>query len=298
MRRWLLYPAVSFLALGCSSETNDEPSVKCGPGTVLAGELCVPDVGDAQDASLTDSADTATAGEDSSVPDDADSGAEPYADASLDSSPADSMGPLPDSGGGDTDTPDDTLASSDVPWTEASLIDATGDVFLDAATGGDPCPATGLAVDCSGACAKIGDCATVSCFTPVYTTEAPRFKLTDVTKLPMVIRTPDKPGIDPLCQPRCGAGNTVYGIAFRFNFPYIKKDGVRVRVGAPWKIYRYNGYYSHCIKTSPLGSGSCYFQSFESTFADLLVATTDPTAQVRNIYIEQVAPGGTRCEGL
>jgi hypothetical protein len=108
------------------------------------------------------------------------------------------------------------------------------------------------------------------------------------------MRTPDHPGVDPKCQPRCGAGNTDYAMAFRLSLPFYRR-GVRITVGAPWLIAPYNTYYPYCMKPggspSPPVSG-CVYAPVD--FYDFMIVTTDPNAPSRNVIIEE-PPVGEKC---
>lgn len=153
--------------------------------------------------------------------------------------------------------------------------DTAGDVGTS-----DPCPAT-LAVNCATSCGgPTENCALVKCqdnrFLPVT--------ITSLDQFPYVLRSPDRPGRDPNCQPRCGTGNTEYGLAVAIHLPTPAK--LRARASAPWVASTLTPELPYCLYPE---FGACIYM--ETAETNVLFATTDPNSPARNLTIE-IAPDG------
>ncbi len=252
---------VGSLVAGCSSTTTNNTIANCGAGTELRDGVCVPLV------------DSGTPTDDTSIGTDA-------MGADVASSETDAVATGDATSG---DAPTDGVGSDVVS-------DGSKDT-IDAAPPGDPCP-THLDVDCSGACG--GDASKcVSGYTCFGKFAFPPILITSYDKVPFVIRLPDHPGTDPGCQPRCGAGNTVWGFGVHVQIAGgARKDGFRARVSPPWQIYPYDPYFPFCTEASKPG-GSCLYT--DGGDFNWFIGTSDPNAASRNATIEWVPTGGDRC---
>lgn len=233
------------IAMGCSSSTTLGTGVNCGPGTKLVEEVCVPD-------------EDAATGQDSTR-DDA-SSEEAKGEAGIDASLSDSM------------TKPDTAISPD----------AAKDVKPDTASTSDECPMKVPGVNCSSTCVGSGilyNCERVRCgASPVG------MVIVKDADLPYYLRTPEKPGVDPLCPTGCSGGSLAYAMRVK-----IATSGttVKITVGAPWAVYDATG--------APFCPGPAHGQCW-TALADyeFLVGTTDPKAPARNVLLQEV-PYGTKC---
>lgn len=171
---------------------------------------------------------------------------------------------------------------------DSATVDTSSDVSADTKiSDDDECPLTGLDLNCSSTCGgPTSTCASVKCATTTVT----NFAITSSSQLPFVMRTPSHPGKDPNCQPRCGPGDSVYGMALMVDVPPVDGYGIRVRVAAPWRISRFDLYRPWCYA----GTGSTC-SIFILPKPQIVISTTDPNAPSRNIYID-VAKTATSCE--
>lgn len=233
--------------IGCSSGTTLGTGVGCGPGTRLDGEVCLPD--DQGDASSGDE----TAREDASTQD--------------------------SSAGPETDT---SLADAVIKPDTGSAADVAKDATPDSSSTSDPCPKKAPGVNCSTTCLGsviLYNCERVRCgatsVTPVVVKDA---------DLPYYLRTPEKPGFDPLCPTGCSGGSLAYAMRVK-----IATSGttVKITVGAPWAVYDVSGV-PYCPGPA---HGQCWTAVADYEF---LVGTTDPNAPARNVLVEEV-PYGTKC---
>jgi hypothetical protein len=272
-------------AVGCSSPVETPANVQCGEGTTLVDDTCVVIDGSVGDVA-TDDARRAEDAADGTVASDApkDGGGEDA--TSSDASVVDSADGTP---------PSDSAIGGDV---DAGVDGGGIDVGKDAAEIGidalaaDPCPTKTPDVDCSGMC---GGPSTMC--VPRYTCNGtygvPPVLITSYSQLPFTIRTPDHPGVDPGCQPRCGVDNIVWGFAIRVEILPFAYDGIKVSVGPGWKIYGYDTSHPFCL-SSPSNLGqSCRFDA--SSQYQVFVGTTDPAAPSRNVHVEFVPKGAPRC---
>jgi hypothetical protein len=278
-RLWLVATMVG--AAGCSSPVETPANVQCGEGTTLVDDTCV-----AIDGSVGD-----VATDDTRRAEDAADGTVP-SDGGVDGTPPDSS--VGDSAG---DTPPEVAGDSAIGGDADVAVEIGVEVGKDAAEVGidalaaDPCPATTPDVDCSGMC---GGPSTLC--VPPHTcdpTEAyPPVLINSFAQLPFTIRMPDHPGVDPKCQPRCGAGNIVWGFALRLNLPYAAGDGIKVTVGPGWKVYSFDPYHPFCFFLPGYGQ-QCHVYTVANF--SVFIGTTDPNAVSRNVLIEQVPSGGLKC---
>jgi hypothetical protein len=280
MRRAAAATAVA--AVGCTAPIEAPPGVECGEGTVLVEDRCV-----AADASIGDvTGDDARGGEETNHGA-TDSGLD--RDGPSDSSPADSS--LVDSA---PETSDDSRSDMGVDVVVAG--DGDGDTAIGADTfdaiGGDPCPVPPPDVDCSAYCGGPTTLCTRR-YTCDPTMSYPPVLINSYSQLPFTIRMPDHPGIDLNCQPRCGPDNTVWGFAVRFEMPYFKYDGIKIKVGPGWKVYGFDPYHPFCSFAPSNVGQQCWF--VDTAKLSLFIGTTDPAAVSRNVTIEYVPSGGLRC---
>ncbi len=181
-------------------------------------------------------------------------------------------------------TPDaspDSVASDGEP--DSDIGDAPPG---DTASSGDPCPTVPIAVNCSTSCGgKTVNCAPgVTCSTSPGTD--PGFTITNEAQLPLVLRTPDKPGIDPNCPKDCAdPPGPAFTMRVRMAFS-PSSPGVRVTVGAPWEIHRAFVTRPYCPDIR-YPKPQCH-EPFPNT--EFIVTTTDPDAPSRNILIEKEGP--------
>ncbi len=157
----------------------------------------------------------------------------------------------------------------------------------------DPCPAEPPFVNCSSTCTgatpgcDVGPGALGTC-----RTEYTELEVTDPSLLPLVIRTPSNPGVDPGCVAVCGTGSTVWGISISLIMPStLLPDGgwgtdhaFRVSVAPPWRIIETPGYSLYCEWT--FAFDECRVHPYE--IATFQIVTTDPNAPARNVLIEWV----------
>jgi hypothetical protein len=257
-------PIVAALAsIACSAGacTSNQTTINsnCGVGTHLQDGECVPDEDGATSDSSTD---------DVSV---------------VDSGPAESS--LPDSHAGVDSASHDSRIDSVATETSTDVVDSGIS---------DPCPLT-PGLDCSGECGgPVAACGPYEC---TSTTGPLPTLITSYSEFPFVIRTPDHPGTDPNCQPRCGAGNTVWGIGIRLALPYGDSNDIRIRVGDDWSINHFFETLPFCIDPIVKPALGCY-RTPNTGRGEWFVATIDPNAPARNITIDlvpPVTPGGS-CE--
>jgi hypothetical protein len=154
---------------------------------------------------------------------------------------------------------------------------------------GDPCPNRAISVNCSPTCGgPTVSCATHTCAGVQPKTRAPVI-VNSYEQLPVVLRTPDRPGVDTACPKTCEHGvAATYGMAIGIRLPYYK-TGVRITVPPPWKIASYRSSEPFC---GWQGQEFCWFE--REIWRELIVYTTDPNAPARNVFIDE-APNG-RCE--
>ena len=173
--------------------------------------------------------------------------------------------------------------------TETSAPDADGTPPSEGgAFVGDPCPSTPVSINCSQTCNQTTlPCAQVSCQTLPMPAVEP-LVISSYSQLPMIIRTPDLPGVSPECATACGGRSTsgAFEVAVRVSLPYAK-NGFRIIAGSPYTIGHFDPYAPFCTGEQPIsGCGS-----FLGTFYDFLIWTDDPNAPSRNIVIEETLPG-------
>jgi hypothetical protein len=155
---------------------------------------------------------------------------------------------------------------------------------------GDPCPNVAVAVNCSSTCGTSATaCSGVSCGKAPL---ANAVTIRNYSDLPYVIRTPDHPGVDPACETMCaqpGVTDTVPVYAIRFDVAMQwATPGVRLVVGAPWKIDYFVNSSSQVCGGADSVSG-CELLPYE--FNPIVVWTDDPNAPSRNIVIEETDAG-------
>jgi hypothetical protein len=160
-----------------------------------------------------------------------------------------------------------------------------------------PCPVNGQPIyfgaymDCTEACPIFNAQVGVSCEIATCT-QAPALAPQGVGKgqMPMLVRLPSKPGIDPACVSACGPNNTVFGVGVTAGFT---NSPLKVTVPAPWKV-----------RLTPATNGMPQYYCFDGTEAaecavsnDGLVTvvflTNDPNAPAVNALIEFVGEAGT-----
>ncbi len=169
-------------------------------------------------------------------------------------------------------TPDTSTPVSDSAKPDSVVVDTSP------SGGGDPCPSKVIDVNCSTTCG--GDKSKCSLVTCGSTTSDPALQITNYSQLPFILRTPDKPGVDPKCAKCDGALPGLYAMAVSISFPYALRP-IRVTVGAPWMIGGFNRYYPHCAFD---GKSGCF--ALKSYRSDLVIFTTDPNAPSRNVVID------------
>ena len=201
---------------------------------------------------------------------------------------------VPDAAGSDAALPSDSSDGSTTP----------GDAGADASASpsSDPCPSDPIAFNCASTCGAgtLGDCTLVSCNPDRIGNDK---YLAHVT-LPAVLRTPEKPGVDPMCTMSCedrGSQGPPSDKAHRAYAMAVVVDGFppdlfRVRVDPPWWIER-NGLDTPTFCPLPSSSAGDDQIAQKCLIAvkgfDVLIWTDDPNAPARNIYIESVAQGTT-----
>jgi hypothetical protein len=184
--------------------------------------------------------------------------------------------PVTDSAGVDGLPFDTKVEDADSASADTTKSDSTTDGPSSAA---DPCPSKAVDVNCSTTCGGINaSCAQASC-----RNEWPaRIEITSEAQLPFILRTPDRAGVDPNCQPRCGADNTVFGLGIRINFSHYVK--LRYRAPAPWFTDGLGETTPYCAGSAKGEETHCF--ATETDFQDLLFATRDPDSPSRNLVIE------------
>lgn len=260
IRRSMFALGATCVSTACTSNQTTINNVNCGAGTHLEDGACVPDDGDA-------SVDTSSS-----------------SDSLVESETTDS--PHAEIGVSDS-------VSADTHKSLDSTADSTIDSVSDESDSGpsDPCPPKidiNCATDCGG---PTVDCASYTCNDAPG---PPPILIGAYSEFPVTLRTPDHPGVDPNCQPRCGTDNTVYGIAIRVALPYgTGTNAVRIRVGPPWTINRFSEYAPYCMNPAIAGTPDCYKAA--TATGEWFVGTKDPDAPARNIYVD-LAPAGGTCE--
>ncbi len=293
----------SIIALwGCGGATL---GASCGEGTTEVDGVCIladaslpppeTDVGDADEPNETEndaepatdtSADAAAAetGIDAGV-DTADDAEEDASGSDADSSDADASGADADVSDADADTAEPTSDAA-TDGADHGTIDVGAEVLPPIY--GDECPGSLINVNCSTTCGGLtSTCGQATC----ATNDAPNLQINTASELPFIMRTPAYPGVDPKCQPRCGAGDTVYGMAVQVNLTSVSGYGIRVRVSDPWTIRQFSVLQPWC---SVFGhKGSCAIVPLPTP--RILIATSDPNAPSRNVYID-VAKDKNACD--
>lgn len=270
--------------LACGGSTL---GASCGEGTIEVDGRCV--VADASSSAHdSDAPDGGTRADtdrvDSAAVKDTESRVD--TDAAADSSIGDVSSDAANDGSSDA-APDETSVAD-------SALDASEDGSIDVAPDtpspiyGDECPGSLINVNCSTTCGGVTTiCSDATC----STNDTPNLKITSASQLPFVMRTPAYPGIDPKCQPRCGAGDTVYGMAVHVNLTSVSGYGIRVRVSDPWTIRQFSVLQPWC---SAFGHrGACAIFSLPNP--KILIATSDPNAPSRNVYID-IAKDKNACD--
>jgi hypothetical protein len=106
-----------------------------------------------------------------------------------------------------------------------------------------------------------------------------------------IIRTPDRPGVDPQCD-QCEGGGFAYAIAFQVS--HADSNGYTVSVGAPWNVYLFSSsqYVGIYCPAHLQNAASCYAGGQLQNPQGFVVATSDPNAPARNITIQYNNPLG------
>jgi len=186
-----------------------------------------------------------------------------------------------------TDASTDGQVPADGGADTASTADAAVDVATDAWTD-DPCPEAGtfrVHLNCSTSCPLPESCSSESCAQSGTTLE-----INNWGDLPVLIRTPSHPGVDPACPRGCGVTED-YGLTVVANLPVATPaKELMLTVGAPWHVASWSG---------PAGGPFCPFGDagcsvFPSTGVAIGVWTDDPNAPARNALVTAV-PTGTTC---
>ncbi len=263
------------MVLGACGSTTSEPAASCGPGTELRDGVCViADAGSSDDVFVDAGSPTDTTA--------------PATDTStfIDTSSSTDTTGLPD-GVAPTDTTPPPTDSSTVD----TGVDATDTSVPETSTSsGDPCPSKVIDVNCSTTCGG----PTTNCSDARCTAGRDPFTtlIGSYSKFPYIIRTPDKPGMDAVCNSLgCEPGKSVaYGVGLRIDLPYYKK-GLRITVGSPWRVRQvsHSGWSPYCAREASFGSGCIYL---DTSFVDLMIDTDDPNAPSRNILIEDPSVRG------
>lgn len=178
---------------------------------------------------------------------------------------------------------DDGAAVDSGPGTDTASATDANDAADVPMSGGDPCPTSPIAFNCSNTCGgPSANCAQLKC-----QPDPKVVRIDDESKLPIIIRLPDKPGIDPACPKDCfEKPQPAYGILFEVSLPV----SVRVRVEAPWRIGVSESFKPYCSAGS-FGFPQCQWMFAGSVGYAFLVNTTDPNATGRNLVIEK----GDKC---
>lgn len=161
----------------------------------------------------------------------------------------------------------------------------------------EPCPVNGQPIyfgaymDCTDACpilnTQVGvSCESASCTTPVFMGA----QGVEPKHLPLAVRLPSKPGVDPACVSACGANNTVFGIGVYAGYA---NTPLRVSVPPPWKVRL-----TATISPKPeyyCSNGSEAAECAVSTdgYLEIAFITTDPNAPAVNALIELAGEAGT-----
>ncbi len=244
MKRTEWVVAVVLVSVGCGSNEAAPTNASCGPGTVLVDDTCIPEA--------------------------------PVDAAAEETTPFDAAVTA------DTAPVDGAPAADSRPVIADGAIDATKDGAMDGGSGSDPCPTKVANVNCSSTCPGATvqlNCSRVRCGSSLTS-----MVVVKDADLPFVLRTPDKPGVDPACPTSCSSGSFAYGMHLRIS---TLGSTFKITVGAPWAVFDVGG--------DPFCPATTHGQCFTATSSyGFLVGTTDPNAPTRNVLIQTV-PYGTKC---
>lgn len=141
-------------------------------------------------------------------------------------------------------------------------------------------------MDCQGDCflpaGKYMNCAQAKC-TMAYS-------LSGDDVLPIRVRLPSKPGVDPNCVAQCGSASTTFGVGIAIGNGL--QGAIKVTVAKPWKIAFHSqfGVPSHyCMD----GSETTECAVHPSSGSKVLFLTDDPNAPAVNALIELTSDAGT-----
>jgi len=255
--------AALILAQGCGGDDAllEPSSLTCGPGTVAQNGQCVP----AQDASWQNDA-----GGEASWGTDAEGEADTESEGEVKDSNATTDSPE-DSGSNVTDAGAEADADAAEEWPAPNPGDA-------------PCPTSPMFLNCSDACgATSANCQSISCMQQPIEVQA--------VDLPIIVRTPSKPGWDPVCNTRCseyednGFDVPAYSLTIRVTgaTSHLKVS----TSSADWRVTYKCGTAMPSICGMPYLDDSC--KVLASTFADCIhIVTGNPDAGAANVSIETV----------
>jgi hypothetical protein len=170
----------------------------------------------------------------------------------------------------DTGAPDvvDSSAPSDASQEHTTWVD-------------DPCPdvsRAGTWINCANDCGGLRGCSVVKCGS--YFDGGTVFELSSQYDVPLIIRMPSNPGVDPDCAGTCGT-KIDYGVEVLMNLPYSFTNNVLATMNgaSPWQMS--NGIDGYC----PAGPQSVGCEELSASSGQLLVWTNDPTAPARNVTV-------------
>ena len=105
--------------------------------------------------------------------------------------------------------------------------------------------------------------------------------------VPTIVRTPDRPGVDPACAAACPMGGYVYGLGLEYPGSEMP---IMVTVGPPWELFIgfNNTLYCPFFDAGKGGSTPVKTSCLSETFVNdeiIFVMTKDPNAPARDISI-------------
>jgi hypothetical protein len=105
---------------------------------------------------------------------------------------------------------------------------------------------------------------------------------------PWIIRTPDSPGVDPLCMQQCPSWQ--FGFVLGFGISNSRQP-LRIRVPPPWKVVVLPTYSQFCPLPDAGAASSCV-EVGRVDVGEVFVVTDDPAAPARNVefLISQTQP--------
>lgn len=185
----------------------------------------------------------------------------------------------------DADVPPDAPPDSgaDAGDVSAPDADAAQDVASDVLALDDPCPASPAFLDCSSDCGGPSPDCSGPGSKATCKPSADTVGVSDAKAFPIVVRTPSKPGVDPACDSVCSGQAPVFGVSVAVAVPIDPVNGLRVTVGAPWRV-QFANWVNFCLDGSV--AGCAVYPTGSMVAIELL--TDDPLAPARNAVIERL----------